>query len=128
MITHSREQFLKYLQKLFNLLGPMNLNTEDTTNKSFILHCNINSYPLCKIRTLIKDLVLSNFADFFKSILIYAEVLVKAIKQFLKMAKRKEKLLHLLDNFFYRLPVLFTSDNPYALTRGDNLLCTVQDS
>lgn len=90
MITHSREQFLKYLQKLFNLLGSTNLNTEDTTKKSFILHCNINSYPLCKVRSLIEDLVLSNSADFFKSILIYAEVLVKAIKQFLKMAKRKE--------------------------------------
>lgn len=112
MITHTREQFLKYLQKLFNLHGSKNLNTEGTKNKGFILLCNIDSYHLCKVSTLIKDLVLNNFADFFKSILIYAEVLVEAIKQFGKKSGReKSKIINLLENFFYSLPVLFTSEN-----------------
>lgn len=88
------------LTKAFNLTSSTNLNTEDTTNKSFIVHCNIDSYHLCKIRTLIKDLVLNYFADFSNSILFFAEVLVKAIKQFKKMAEGKVKLLNLRDNFF----------------------------
>lgn len=57
------------LKKAFQLTGSINLNTEDTTNKSFILHCNIDSYHLCRVRTLIKDLNLNYFADFSKSIL-----------------------------------------------------------
>lgn len=49
---HSRAQFQKYLQKLFNLKDSKNLNIEDNTNRSFILHCNIDSYHLCKVRAL----------------------------------------------------------------------------
>lgn len=53
IITHSREQFLKYLQKLFNLQDSKNHDTEDTKNRSFILCCNIDLCHLCKVRTLI---------------------------------------------------------------------------
>lgn len=109
MITHSREQFLKYLQELFKLQAS---NTEDTTNKSFIVHCNIDSYHLCKVRILIKDLVLNYFADFSKSILIFTEVLVKAIKQFKKNGREKGKIIKSTGQVFLTFTCTVTSVNP----------------
>lgn len=67
--------------------------------------------------TIFEHPVLNYFTGFFKSILIYAEVFVKAmvvsaIKKKRKIAREESKVINLLGNFFESLPVLFISNNP----------------
>lgn len=67
--------------------------------------------------TIFEHPVLNYFTGFFKSILIYAEIFVKAmvvsaIKKKRKIAREESKVINLLGNFFESLPVLFISNNP----------------